>query len=190
MSRFRSQIPSIFHWEHPWGLEQLGSCSSSELRSVYDQIERALHNGGILPGLESDVRLTQRRIRRVLQGRDLLGPNTLDAWYNRLEDSGDLGFLHRASPDFVIGQTVQQRVINLPALQPNIAIQTIQAPSPNITFQTMQPPQPVAPLMRPELPKRLRFRDQWGNIVEERDETEQEKSDREYQEWKEKFGVK
>ncbi|RYO30424.1 hypothetical protein AA0111_g5541 [Alternaria arborescens] len=114
----------------------------------------------------------------------------LDAWNIRLEDSGDLDFLRRASPDFVIGQTVQQRVINLPALRPNIAIQTIQAPSPNITFQTMQTPQPAAPLMQPELPKRLRFRDQWGNIVEERDETEQEKSDREFQEWKEKFGIK
>lgn len=190
MSRFSSYSPSVFHWEHPWDLEHLGSCSSSELRSVYNQIDRAFNNGGIPSGLLSDVRLTQRRIRRVLQGRDLLGSNMLDAWNIRLEDSGDLGFLRRASPDFVIGQTVQQRVINLPALQPNIAIQTIQAPSPNITFQTMQTPQPAASLMQPELPKRLRFRDQWGNIVEERDETEQEKSDREFQEWKEKFGVK
>ncbi|KAG9193361.1 hypothetical protein G6011_03396 [Alternaria panax] len=200
----RSYSPSLFKWHHPWDWVHLESCSDYELRGVYDQIDRAFQNGDIPPLAMDGVRRTERRIKRMLQIRNAITSSPWEAWDTRgidLEGVGVVGFLHRASPSVVIGQTVQQENINIQAPRPNITFQTISASQPNvnsqtvsappqnINLQTIQAPLPAAALPAPELPKRIRFRDQWGNIVEERDETEQEKSDREFKEWKEKFGV-
>ena len=158
---------------HPWDYLYISGHSDAELINIYGQIDRELRNGR--PGLflSNNLRNTQARIRRILEQRGISTTNMSLGF-----TLGSVSTLQDLSPGFIIGQPIQQGVVNIPA------------PQPNITFQTIPAPQPAALLPTPELPKRIRVRDQWGNIVEEHDETEQEKNDREYEEWKEKFGAK
>ncbi|KAL1799211.1 hypothetical protein ACET3X_003248 [Alternaria dauci] len=193
MARSESYHPFLSTWEHPWSLTILDTFSDYELRNYYELINDAIKHGDVSILTMSDMRVTQRRIKRALEARNVPIINLWDSWdydLGSVRGVRGVGFLRRGSPDIIIRPTVEQRVINIPAPQPSITFQTIEAPSPNITYKTIQAPQPAALPQQPELPKRIRIRDQWGHIVEERNETEQEKSDREFEEWKEKFGAK
>jgi hypothetical protein len=155
---------------HPWSLREVRACLDGDLINMHNEMGLAIAASPILSFDIVPVRQTRDKIQRVLleRGIDMNIGLTL----------GGMGTLQSVSPNFVIEQPAQQRIFSLPASRPNI------------TYQTIPIPQPTVSLPAPELPRQIITRDAFGNIVGVRNETEQEKDNREYEAWKREFGAK
>jgi hypothetical protein len=168
---------------HPWDDSVIDRYSTAELLDIYDQIITELRFG--LPFNRLKMQETRENILRALR-RQGHAPLDLSVGFTL----GSMGALQGRSPGFVIGQPVQERFFSLTAPQPKITLQAVAAPQPNISFQTIPAPQPAALPPAPKPPAQIQIFDQSGRLIEIRNETEQEKEDRAFEEWKVKYGAK
>jgi hypothetical protein len=145
------------------------ACSDADLSNMNNEMSLAI-TSSLLPAFDIiPVRQTRDKIQRVVLERGIDTSIGL-TW-------GGVGTLQGVSPGFVIGQPARQMIFSLPALQRNIA------------YQTIPVPQSTVSLPAPELPRQIITKDAFGNIVGVHNDTEQEKDDREYEAWKKEFGA-
>jgi hypothetical protein len=154
---FRSEQDTLmFTFPHPWSMLMIRGQSDSHLIAVYNEISEAFRMGTLALYSSGE----RRRIRE-----------TRERIKSVLLGRGTPGYVPDSAP--TVGLPFDFTTPQLPAGGPQVII-------------TMNTPQRPTREPLPERPAQLHIYDDYGRLVEIRDETENEKKDREYEIWRQR----
>jgi hypothetical protein len=165
-----SFTPNIDAYPHPWTERQIQRENDNTLLALVDGIHARLSqpDGFSGTGRGGDMLSTGKTIAMILEERGVPIP--------RFRIRGSAPMLATMFQDTSSGYRMQQ--------PQQSDIFRFRTPSPRRIIHSASPRPAHTLVQAPERPARLHVYDRWGNLTESRDETEDEKKDREYEEWK------